>query len=88
MLYFTWVNYTQHYTTQEREETMNSRNVKKHIEKFDKMLDKSKSPVMAFNSQEYRELYSMSKGEYEMIDNAVRFGFMVGYKYGKNEGRN
>ena len=64
---------------------MRMRNVKKHIENYDKLVKRSNSPMMAFISGEFSELYYMSKSEYEMIYNALRFGFMVGYRYGKKE---
>lgn len=68
-----------------RKETM--RNVKKHIDAYrKKFIQKENYSQMAdFSSTEYKELLEMSKNEFELVDNAVLFGFMVGYKYGKKE---
>lgn len=63
------------------------RNVKKHIDAYrKKFIQKENYSQMAdFSSTEYKELLEMSKNEFELVDNAVLFGFMVGYKYGKKE---
>ncbi len=65
------------------------RNVRKYINDYNKrfVLDgekKNKNSTTFFRS-DYIQIKEMSHDTFSLIDNAVMFGFMVGYNAGKKE---
>lgn len=65
------------------------RNVRKYINDYNKrfVLDeekKNKNSTTFFRS-DYIQIKEMSRDTFSLIDNAVMFGFMVGYNAGKKE---
>ena len=60
------------------------RNVRKAIKQYNDLFCKpgTISRGAAFYSGEYKQLHDMSADPWEIMDNAVRFAFIVGMKYG------
>lgn len=50
------------------------RNVEKYIREYDR------KEYNSFFVSEYMQLHELCKDTWKLIDNSVRFGFMVGYK--------
>lgn len=50
------------------------RNVEKYIREYDR------KEHAGFFASEYVQIYKLGNGVWDLIDNSVRFGFMVGYK--------
>ena len=81
--------YKSRYTEYERrkEEKTMKRNVKKHIEEYQKrfVYGNEENAKTTFYTSDFEQIRELSAGNYfYSIDNALMFGFMMGVRYAEN----
>lgn len=64
------------------------RNIAKHVEEYRKLYKRDgEPPLMDFYPSDFQTLESLSGGSlYNAMSSALLYGFMRGYKYGKERG--
>jgi hypothetical protein len=59
------------------------RNIKRSIDQYKNTFGKTNNTEGAFYLSDYQQILSMSNNNFELVSNALRAGFMIGYRKGR-----